>query len=119
MSAFVDDFAFPQTVEQLETTAFGNTSKTFIAGLADGQVIPMSGPADVAMGTFVALLKGAQIVGSLTATVSWAPGGSVAGQIKQDAEVYVSAYETRTSASGRAEYSASLQITGVVTNGTW
>lgn len=119
VSAYVDDFTFPQPVETVETTAFGATAKAFIPGLTDGGEISLSGPLDVAMGTFVALLKGAQAAGSTTATVTWAPGGSVSGQIKQDAEVYVSAYETRSGVGGRTEYSASLQVTGVVTNGTW
>ena len=103
----------------IEVSVFGTTSKQFIPGLTDGGVVSCSGPADVAMGTFLATLKAAQAAGSTTSTIQFGPGGSVSGQIKQSAEVYVSAYDTSTTVGGRVEYSASLQVTGAVTNGTW
>jgi RecA/RadA recombinase len=74
---------------------------------------------DVALGTFVAALKAAQAAGSSTASVVYGPGGSVAGQIRQNAEVYVSSYDVSSGVGGRVEYSASLQVTGAVLNGTW
>lgn len=120
VSRFADNFDFPQQVAQLDVTTFGTVGAIeMIPGLADGGQISMSGPADVALGTFIAALKAAQVGGSAASTITYGPAGSVSGQIKQDAEVYVASFQVSTSVSGRVEYSASLQVTGAVTNGTW
>ena len=119
ISAYADSVSFPQMVETQEVSVFGTTAKAFIPGLVDGGEINLSGPADVALGTFVSALKAAQSAGSTTATFTWGPGGSVSGQIQQAAEVYVKSYNVSSGVGGRVEYSASLQITGAVTNSTW
>jgi hypothetical protein len=119
VSAYADNFSFPQPIDTHDVSVFGTNAKQFIPGLTDGGQISMSGPLDVALGTFVAALKAAQAAGSSTASVVYGPGGSVAGQIRQNAEVYVSSYDVSTSVGGRVEYSASLQVTGTVTNTTW
>lgn len=119
ISAYADQVSFPQTVDTHEVSVFGTASKAFIPGLVDGGEISLSGPLDVALGTFVSAIKAAQAAGSSTSTFTWGPGGSVSGQIKQEAEVYVKSYDTSSGVGGRVEYSCSLQITGSVTNGTW
>lgn len=119
VSAYIDNFSFPQPIDTLDVTTFGNNAKQFIPGLTDGGQIGLSGPLDVALGTFVAALKAAQAAGSSTASVVYGPAGSVAGQIRQNAEIYVSAYDVSTSVGGRVEFSASLQVTGTVTNTSW
>ncbi len=119
ISAYSDSVSFPQLVDTQEVSVFGTTAKAFIPGLTDGGEIQLSGPLDVALGTFVSALKAAQSAGSSTATFTWGPGGSVSGQIKQDAEVYLKSYDVSSGVGGKVEYSASLQITGAVTNGTW
>lgn len=119
VSAYADSFDFPQPVDQLDTTTFGDSAKDMIPGLTDGGVVNVSGPLDVALGTFIASLKAAQAAGSTTSTVQFGPGGSVSGQIKVSAECYISAYNISVGVGGRVEYSASLQVTGAVTNGTW
>lgn len=119
VSGYQDNFSWPQSVQTLETSVFGTAAKAFITGLTDGDTIAVSGPLDVGLGTFLAGLKSAQSAGSSTSTVTWGPGGSVAGQLKITAETWVSAFNVSSGVSGRAEFSASLQVTGAVTNGTW
>lgn len=119
VSSYADNFTWPQTTQTLNVSAFGTAAQAFIPGLTDGDTVSVSGPLDVALGTFLAGLKGAQSAGSSTATLIWGPGGSVAGQLKIQAEAWVTQYNVTTSVTGRVDYSASLQITGAVTNGTW
>ena len=119
VSAYADNFSFDQPVDTHDVSVFGAAAKTSIVGLTDGGAVGMSGPLDVALGTFVAGLKAAQSAGSASASLVWGPGGSVSGQIKQSAETWVTAYNVSTSVDGRVEYSCSLQVTGAVTNGTW
>jgi hypothetical protein len=119
VSTYADSMSFPQPVDTIETTTFGDTAKDFIPGLTDGGQFQISGPLDVALGTFVSAVKAAQAVGSSTSTLNFSPAGSVAGQIKVSCETYISAYDISVGVGGRVEYSATYQITGAVTNATW
>lgn len=119
ISRFADSVSFPQSIDTHEVSVFGTTAKQFIPGLTDGGVISMSGPLDSGLGTFVSAIKNAQAAGSATGTFDWSPGGSVAGQIRQSAEVYLSSYDVSSSVGGRVEYSCSLQVSGTVTNAVW
>ncbi len=119
ISAYADQVSFPQPVDNLDVSIFGTAAKQFIPGMTDGGEIQVSGPLDVALGTFVTGLKAAQAAGSSSSTFTYSPAGSVSGQLKQTAEVYISSFDVSSSVGGRVEFSASLQVTGSVTNTTW
>lgn len=119
LSAYSDNFQWPQTVQTLEVSAFGTSAKAFINGLTDGDTLTMSGPLDVTLHSHLTNVKAAQAAGSSTSTITWGPGGSVSGQPKISAECWVSSYSVTTAVGGRMEYSCSLQVTGSVSNSTW
>lgn len=119
LSGYTDNVDHPQSIETLDVSVFGTTSKQFITGLTDGDQIAIAGPYDVTMYTHLTAVKAAQAAGSSTATYMYGPGGSVAGQAKISCEVYVASCKFSTGVGGRAEMSASLQVTGAVTNSTW
>lgn len=119
ISALIDTVSFPQPVDTHEVTTFGNDDKQFIVGLANGGQISFSGPHDVALGTFVSAVKAAHSAGSASSTFTYSPGGSVSGQLKVEAEVYVTAFGPSSGVGGRVEYQGSLQVTGAVANTTW
>ncbi len=115
LSAYADNLGLPQSTEQLDVTTFGNSSKAFIPGLQDGDTLSMSGPYDVVIHTHLTTAKNA---GSLLGFI-FGPGGSVASQARTAGSVYVANYQVTTGVGGRVEYSASLQVTGALTNGTF
>lgn len=119
LSPYIDTVDVPQNVEMLDVSTIGTTPKAFIPGLTDGDTIGISGPYDVTIYTHMTALKAAQAAGSSTSTYTYGPGGSVASQAKQSAEVYVASIGVSSGVGGRAEWSASLQVTGAVTNTTW
>ena len=119
LSPYVDTFDWPQSVDTLDVSAFGTSSKAFIPGLIDGDTVAVSGPYDVTMFTHLTAVKAAQAAGSSTASLLWGPGGSVSGQAKVSAEVYVKSLSFKAGVGGRAEYSATMQVTGAVTNSTF
>lgn len=119
LSHYIDTVDVPQTVEMLDVSVLGTAAKGFIPGLTDGDTISISGPYDVTMYTHLTALKAAQAAGSSTSTYTFGPGGSVASQAKQSAETWVASIGHTTGVGGRAEYAATLQVTGAVTNGTW
>lgn len=116
---YLDDVGAPQSVDSLDVTAFGTQSKAFIVGLSDGDTIAIKGPYDVAIHTHLTGLKAAQAAGTTSHSFMWGPGGSVASQAKINGEVILASYELTSGVAGRAEWAASLQVTGAVTNGTF
>lgn len=119
LQPYIDDVSHSQTVDMLDVSAIGTTAKAFIPGLSDGDTIPLKGPYDVAIHTHLTALKAAQLGGSSTATFTYGPGGSVASEAKTSGECWLTNYSLSTGVGGRVEWSASLQVTGAVTNGTW
>lgn len=119
VSAYSDDFSFPQSTEMLETTVFGSSVKRFVAGLNGGDTLSLSGPLDTTLHAQLGSMKAAQDAGTAGFTVTYGPAGSVSGQPKISGEVLVASYEVTTGVGGRVEFSASLQVDGAVTNATW
>jgi hypothetical protein len=119
LTGYTDQMSLDQPIDTHEVSVFGTNAKAFIPGLADGGSFNMSGPYDVALGTTLGALHDGQAAGSASSTIVYAPAGSVSGQIKQTAEGYLTSYSVTSVVGGRVEYSASFQITGAVTNGTW
>jgi hypothetical protein len=119
LSPYIDTVDVPQNVEMLDVSTIGTSAKGFIPGLTDGDTISISGPYDVTVYTHLTAVKAAQAAGSSTSTYTYGPGGSVASQAKQSAETYVASIGISSGVGGRAEWSASLQVTGAVTNGVW
>jgi catalase (peroxidase I) len=119
VSRFADSFDWPQSVETQEVSAFGTAAKAFINGLTDGDTVSISGPYDAPIFTLLTGVKAAQSAGSSTTTILWGPGGSVSGEARITAEAWVTSVSLSSSVGGRVEMSASLQVTGAVTNNTW
>jgi len=119
LTAYIDQVSLDQPVEALEVSVFGSNAKAYLPGLSDGGQVSFSGPLDVALGTFIAALKAGHAAGSASSTIDFSPAGSVSGLIRQQAEGFVTSYSVSSSVSGRVEYSATMQITGAVTNSTW
>lgn len=116
---YVDDVTSPQSVDMLDVSALGTSSKASIAGLSDGDKIAIKGPYDVTIHTQLTGLKAAQAAGTASHTFMWGPGGSVVAQAKVTGECLLESYELSSGVDGRAEWKASLQVTGAVTNGTF
>lgn len=116
LQPYIDTTSAPQSTEMLEVTAFGTQSKAFIPGLNDGDEIGISGAYDVTIWTHLTGLKAAQSAGTASHSFLWGPGGSVTGQAKASGECLLSKLEVSSGVGGRVEWSASLQVTGAVTN---
>jgi hypothetical protein len=119
VSAYLDNITFPQSVAMLEVTTLGSTVQRFIPGLTEAGQVQVSGPFDTGLGTIINNCLAAQAAGTAGFTAVYGPAGSVASTMKQTAEVLIASFETSVGVGGRAEFSATLQIDGAVTNATW
>ena len=116
VSRYADNFQWPQSVDTLDVSVFGTAAKAYINGLTDGDTVTISGPYDAPMFSLLTGVKAAQSAGSSTSTVLWGPGGSIAAEARISAEAWVTQVSISSSVGGRVDMSASLQITGAVTN---
>ncbi len=114
VSPYADSSGADLTSAQIDVSAFGTAAQAFLNGQTTGKV-NLSGPADSALH---AVLAGLYTAGSTTSWI-YGPGGSVASQVRLAGSANVESYSITSSASGRVEYSASLQITGAITSGTF
>lgn len=119
LSSYTDDVGVPQSRAMLEVSVMGTAAKAFIAGLAGGDQVSIKGPYDVALHSHLGSLLAAQDAGTASHSFIWGPGGSVASQAKISGECLVASYAPTGSVGGRAEWTASLQITGAITNAVW
>lgn len=119
LSGYTDDVSVPQTVAMLDVSVLGTAAKAFIAGLSNGDTIPLKGPYDVTIHSHLTGLLAAQAAGTASHSFIWGPGGSVSAQAKVSGECLVASYQLQSGVGGRAEWSASLQVTGAIVNSTF
>lgn len=119
LQAYIDNTSAPQTVNSLDVSTFGTAAKSFIVGQSDGDTITISGPYDPTLHTHLTGLKAAQAAGTASHSFMWGPGGSVSGQAKISGECLFAGYTPSAAVDGRTEWTASLQVTGAVTNTVW
>ena len=114
VSVYADSSGADMSSNQIDVSVFGTQAQAFITGQTTGK-ITVGGPLDAPMHT---LLTGLYNAGSRSSFI-YGPGGSVAGEVRLAGSVNVESIGYNTSASGRVDYSASLQITGAITASTF
>lgn len=119
VSPYLDNVSWSQTTATNEVSVFGTAARAMIVGLTDGDTITMAGPYDKALYSILTGVKAAQSAGSSTCTITWGPGGSVVGEAKVSAETWVTEVGLSVGVGDRVNFTASLQVTGAVTNGVW
>ena len=114
ISPYADDSGVDMSANQLDVSVFGTQAQAFLNGQTSGQ-ISVGGPLDATLHTLIA---GLYTSGSMSSFI-YGPGGSVATQARLAGSFNVASYNVKSSASGRVEYSASLQISGAISAGTF
>ena len=109
LSTYINSSSLQRLQELLETTTFGATAKTYIAGFPDAKV-PIGGFWDA---TLDAHMDG--ILGKETVTVELFPEGDAAGKVKYAGEAILISYEMTGNANQATAWTNELQITGGVT----
>jgi hypothetical protein len=109
LSAYINSSSMQRMQELLETTCFGATAKTYIAGFPDAK-IPIGGFWDP---TLDAHMDG--ILGKETVTVELYPEDTATGKVKYSAEAILISYDTQMGANQASAWTGELQVTGGVT----
>lgn len=114
ISAYITSVSFPRNADTVEVTTLGDTDKEYIAGLKDA-TISIEGIFDPAIDAIFDAALGA----SATKSFEYGPQGSTTGNVKYTGECICTSYEPETGVDGAGTFSAELQVSGVITRGTY
>lgn len=114
LSAYFESVDFPRTVDTLETTTFGDSSKDYIVGLKDS-TISISGKFDPTLDSHMNGIYGQ----AATVSFEYGPNGSTGGYPKFTGECIVTDYSISGAVGDLVTVSIELQVTGNVTATTW
>lgn len=110
ISAFVNDCKLPAKADTADTSTFGKTAHTYIAGLKDA-VITIAGLFDP---TVDAILNSALGTATLK-NFEYLPGGTGTGKVKYSGTVICDAYEVGGSVTSAVTFTASLKVSDAIT----
>jgi hypothetical protein len=113
LSAFCDSADINIDIDTAETTTFGKSWKTHIAGLASGAVA-ISGSYDPTATTGPASALTA-LVGADAFPVVLHPGGNTTGQIEHSFNALLTNYTEKSAVGDKVKFSASIISDGTVT----
>lgn len=113
ISAYCNSIDFPRTADTAETSTFGNTSKTYVVGLVDA-TISIEGAIDPTGDGYLA-----GILGTAAGDFVYGPNGSTAGYIKYSGTCICTAYSVGSPIGDKVGFTASFQVSGDVTRGTF
>jgi hypothetical protein len=130
ISNTIEEVSFPREIEAAETSTFGTSAKTYIAGLSDSK-ITVSGKFDATASTGPDIIFPAMIAAQATQTVTasggndsdsnffqFGPEGSTTGRVRYSGKVIVTNYEVGAPVGDIVSYSVELQVNGAVTRDT-
>ena len=114
ISNTLTDVSFPRSVDTAETSAFGDSAKTYIVGLSDATV-SVSGNYDATVDAHLSGVLGQ----AATLSFEYGPEGSTSTFVKYTGECILTSYEKSGAIGDVVTYSAEFQVTGAVTRGTY
>ena len=114
ISNTLTDVSFQRSVDTAETSAFGDSAKTYIVGLSDATV-SVSGNYDATVDAHLAGVLGQ----AATLSFEYGPEGSTSTFVKYTGEGILTSYEKSGAIGDVVTYSAEFQVTGAVTRGTY
>lgn len=118
LSAFCDNADLSIDVDTSDTTTFGASWKTAIAGLI-GSKVDLKGDYDPTASTGPAAVITACITGAVPVACIVGPGGTLTGQLKRTFNCIVTNYTESSPVADKVTFSATLLVTGAITLGTY
>jgi hypothetical protein len=116
LSAYSNNVAFNRSADSHDVTTFGKNSKVYAAGLKDGTGT-ISGIYDnTALVSPGVVLR--PLVGAGTQVMEYMPEGDATGMPKATVDVLVTAYEETTPVADMVTWSATLQFSDDIADGT-
>jgi predicted secreted protein len=113
LSTFCDNLDLSMSVDTADTTAFGSTWKSNLAGIA-GATLSLSGFYDPTATTGPASAIFACITGAAAVPIVHKPGGTLSGQRTNSFNAIVTGYSESSPVGDKVTFSCDLLVTGAV-----
>ena len=114
ISTALNSVTMPRSIETLETTSFGSTSKSYVVGFSDS-TISIEGSFDATVDGYLSGLVGHETASAFV----YGPEGTTAGQVKYTGTAFLTSYEVSGGVGDIVSFSAEFQVTGAITRGTY
>lgn len=115
LSTFSDNLDLDVDVDTADTSMFGSTWKSSIAGLI-GAKLAMSGAYDPTATTGPSAAIWACITGGVPVAVVHKPGGTLSGQRTNSFNALIKTFGEGSPVGGKVTWKASLEVTGAITS---
>lgn len=109
LSTYLTDVNFPETVDTVDTSAFGSNSKSHIVGLKGG-TISLTGHLDPTLDAHFSGILGQDA----SVTFEYGPQGTATGMPKYTGEALVTTYDKGSGIGAAAKMTGALIVTGDV-----
>ena len=114
LSTYIDSVDFAEPMDLAETTTFGASVKTYIAGLKDAD-FSLSGKWDPTLDAHMAGIFGQ----AATVTYEYGPEGGSGGDVKYTGEAVLTEYSISSPVGDAVTWSATLKPAGAITRTTY
>lgn len=112
ISAYTTDVSLARAADTAEVSTFGDNAKEYIAGLTDA-TFTASGIFDPTVDVVLDAAVGVQ------RSFQYGPQGTTGGNIKYTGECICTSYDPPATMGDAVKWSASFQVTGAITRGTY
>ena len=112
LSTYLKSGGLDAPLDTIDVSTWGSTAKSYITGLEDGS-FSLDGVWDATVDGHIAGLKGS------AKAFEYGPAGNTAGMVKYSGNAILTSYNISNGMSNEITFSATLQVTGGVTRGTF
>lgn len=113
LSTYIKSGSADQNTETVDVSTLGTTAKKYIQGMDDGQ-FQLEGVWDDTVDGYIYPLKRAG-----EKDFVYGPGGNATGKVKYSGKVILVSYNVSNDTGGEVRFSATFQVSGPVTRGTF
>lgn len=113
-----DSIEIDYAVGMADSTTIGLEAKTFLSGLSES-TISLSGKWDDAATIGADVVLSGNVGNDVSVGFEFGPAGNTTGKVKYSGECFVTKYQVSAPLEGVVKFTASLQVTGAVTRGTF
>lgn len=112
LSAYLNNVTVSRSADTADTTAFGSSTRSFVAGLKDA-TISVSGMFDATVYSTIAGWLGT------SQTFEYGPAGSASGRVKVSGSGIITGVELGSAVGEVVTANITVQVSGAVTDGTF
>ena len=112
MSIYLKSGGLDSTLDTIDVSTWGDASKDYITGLEDGS-FSLEGVWDETVDGYMSVMKGVK------KPFTYGPAGNTAGMVEYSGNGILTSYNIGNDISGEVRFSATFQVTGGVTRGTF